>query len=311
MTVIVSKYGYGTPAGGELAKAEIGLDLQNGAIYTSTDGSDVITLGITEVNWDDIIGIPPALTPGDGYVDLAALEAAVEQNAGDIATLQSTLGQVQSDLNGAIADIALNTSAIADNASDISTNAGEIATNAGNISALNSQINDAPSGLVHLVAGNTAAHEKNAEDIAALQAALDGAVTGLVLGGKYDAENNQVTEVTADGTEAGLVVGENLPIGEQTKGVYVVVTVGGELEGIEAAMPTSDSHKANGQTAFPGDWLLSDGQHGWILMDFHTDAAEWGTIGGTISNQSDLMDEFDKYIAKTDTIDGGTYTAAS
>lgn len=304
MTVIVSKYGYGAPANGELAKGEIGLDLQNSAIYTSTDGSDVITLGITEVNWGDIIGVPPELIiDGDGYVDLSALETAVAKNTGDIAALQATLSQVESDLTDAIAEIETNANAIADNADAIGVNAG-------NINSLNSQINDSPSGLVHLIAANTTAHEKNAADIAALQAALDGAVTGLVLGGKYDADKNEVTEVTTDGTAAGLVAGENLPIGEQTKGVYVVVTVGGELEGIEAAQPTSDSHKANGQTAFPGDWLLSDGQHGWILMDFHTDATEWGTIGGVISNQTDLMDEFDKYIAKTDTIDGGTYNAA-
>jgi hypothetical protein len=45
-------------------------------------------------------------------------------------------------------------------------------------------------------------------------------------------------------------------------------------------------------------------------MDFHTDATEWGTIGGTLANQTDLMTEFANYIKKTDTIDAGNYTAA-
>ena len=293
-----------------LRKRRSRLDLQNGAIYTSTDGSDVITLGITEVNWDDIIGIPPALIPGDGYVDLSALEAAVAQNAGDIATLQATVIQIQTDLATALDGIAANETAIEGNASAISDNADLISTNTGNISALNSQINDSPSGLVHLIADNTAAHEQNAEDIAALQAALDGAVTGLVLGGKYDASKNECLDVTPEGTAAGLVNGQNVPISAESKGVYVIVTVGGVLDGTTAANPAAADHRTDGQTCFPGDWLLSDGIHGWILMDFHTDSTEWGTIGGTIANQTDLMDEFEKYIAKTDTIDGGTYTAA-
>lgn len=310
MTVIVSKYGYGQPASSELAKGEIGLDLQNGAIYTSTDGADVIALGITEVQWGDIIGVPPELiVDGDGYVDLSTLEAAVAKNTGDIDTLNSTLGQVQTDLARAVSDIAANAAGILANAGDISDNASEIDTNAGNIRALNSQINDSPSGLVHLIAANTTAHQTNASEILSLWAALGDAQTGLVLGGKYDAENNAVTDVTGEGTAAGLVKGENLPIKEETKGIYVVVTVGGELEGTQTAQPATGDHRADGQQAYPGDWLLSDGQHGWILMDFHTDATEWGTIGGTITNQSDLMAEFAKYIQKTDTIDGGSYTA--
>lgn len=296
MTVIVSKYGYGQPAPNELAKGEIGIDLQNGAIYTSTDGADIIALGITEVQWGDIIGVPPELiVGGDGYVDLTTLEAAVAKNEGDIGTLQSTVGQIETDLAAAVADIA--------------TNAQGISANTGNISALNNQINAEPNGLVHLIAANTAAHEYNNSEIVRLWAALGDAQTGLVLGGTYDAENNVVVEATPEGLAAGLVDGENLPIDDEAKGIYVIVTVGGELEGLEVTETLDVTHQATG-TAYPGDWLLSDGQHGWILMDFHTDATEWGMIGGTITNQTDLMDHFDLYIKETDTIDGGTYNAA-
>jgi hypothetical protein len=312
MTTIVSKYGYGQPANTELAKGEIGIDLQNSAIYTSTDGSDIIALGITEVQWGDIIGVPPELiVGGDGYVDLSTLEEAVVKNAGDIAALQATVGQVQSDLADAIADIAVNAAAIGVNAEAISDNASAISANTGNINSLNSQINDSPNGLVHLIAANTTQHEANASEIAALWSALGDAQTGLVLGGKYDAKNNMVVgNPTPEGAEAGLVEGQNLPIDDKTKGIYVIVTVGGELEGIEANPGTSDSHKSNGDMAYPGDWLLSDGQHGWILMDFHTDATEWGMIGGDVTAQTDLMDYLsDTYLAKDGVIDGGTYAA--
>lgn len=302
MTVIVSKYGYGKPANDELSKGEIGIDLQNGAIYTSTDGSDIIALGITEVKWGDIIGVPPELiVGGDGYVDLSTLEAAVVQNAGDIGTLQSTVGQIETDLAAAIADIGTNTAAIGLNAEAISTNSQSIL-------ALSSQINDEPNGLVHLIAANTASIGVNEGEITKLWAALGEAQTGLVLGGKYDAENNVVLEATPEGLAAGLEDGKNLPISDDTKGIYVIVTVGGELEGLEVTQQLDVSHQATG-TAYPGDWLLSDGKHGWILMDFHTDSTEWGMIGGVIGNQQDLMDLFELYIRKTDTIDGGTYTA--
>lgn len=309
MTVIVSKYGYGKPANSELAKGEIGIDLQNGAIYTSTDGTDIIALGITEVEWGDIIGVPPELiVGGDGYVNLKDLEDAVAENAGDISTLQSTVGQIQSDLSQAIEDIEANETAIGVNAGNISTNASNISANTGNISALSSQINDEPNGLVHLIAANTAAIGVNEGEITKLWAALGDAQTGLVLGGKYDAENNEVIDPTPEGLAAGLVEGQNLPITDDTKGIYVIVTVGGELEGLEVTQQLDVSHKATG-TAYPGDWLLSDGKHGWILMDFHTDATEWGMIGGTITNQTDLMEYLEPYYKEGDTIDGGTYTA--
>ena len=162
---------------------------------------------------------------------------------------------------------------------------------------------------VEAIDDNASGIQTNVEAIAALEAALGDAITGLVMGGKYDAENNVVTEVTTEGTAAGLLVGENVPISSETKGLYVIVTVGGTLDGTTSTANASGDHKTDGQPAYPGDWLLSDGVHGWILMDFHTDATEWGAIGGTLTNQTDLMAEFAKYIKSTDEIDGGTYTA--
>jgi hypothetical protein len=285
---MIQKIGNGAPAPGQLKRGELGLDLSSNVIYSSSNGTDILVMGISEVKWDDITGLPDFILTIDpnnpDYIDISGLEARVKVNEEDIALLK---GIVTPEGDDSLAE--------------------KVAANTANITTLELTVNGDPDdgddgGLVEQV-------EINVRDIAELKAALNDAVTGLVLGGKYDAQNNVVTEVTADGTTAGLIVNQNLPIGEETKGVYVIVTVGGELEGIEANPASSDSHLANGQTAYPGDWLLSDGQHGWILMDFHTDATEWGTIGGTIGNQDDLMAEFTNYLKKTDTIDGGSYTA--
>lgn len=325
MTVMIQKVGNGVPQVGQLKRGELGLDLSSNTIYSSSNGTDIVVMGVSEINWGDIQGVPDFILNIDpnqpGYIDITELEGRVTVNENDIAALKNIVipdgGDSLADLIAAnAAAIEVNRQVIEDNAGDISTNAGGIQANLDLINALDGQINSAD-GLKDQVEENTTNIginkgdiATNAADILALQGALDGAVTGLVLGGKYDAENDQVTEVTGEGTAAGLVIGENLPVGEETKGVYVIVTVGGELSGIEAATQTDSSHKANGQTAYPGDWLLSDGQHGWILLDFHTDATEWGTIGGTLTNQTDLIDYLaSTYLAINGEIDGGVYTA--
>lgn len=302
MTVMIQKIGNGVPAEGQLKRGELGLDLSSNTIYSSSNGTDILVMGISEVKWEDITGLPDFILNIDpnvpGYIDITGLEARVTVNETDIEFLKNLVAPDDGDN---LAD------RVAKNEGDIVTNAAGILQNETDIAALDFTVNGDPDdendgGLVDQVATNVS-------DIAELRAALNDAVTGLVLGGKYDAENNVVTEVTTEGTKASLVVDSNLPISDDTKGVYVVVTVGGTLEGTQVQSPATGDHRADGDMAFSGDWLLSDGQHGWILMDFHTDATEWGTIGGDITQQSDLIAEFAKYIKKTDTIDGGTYTA--
>ena len=64
---------------------------------------------------------------------------------------------------------------------------------------------------------------------------------------------------------------------------------------------------SNGQFAQNGDWLVCDGVHGWILMSFGGDHVAWGSIGGNIANQEDLMAELDKKVEEGDTLDGGRF----
>ena len=54
MTTIITKYGYGVPADGKLAKGEIAVDLTDGILYSSPNGTDIIELGRGEISWDNI-----------------------------------------------------------------------------------------------------------------------------------------------------------------------------------------------------------------------------------------------------------------
>lgn len=306
MTTIITKYGYGKPSDSVLAKGEVAVDLSEGIIYSSTDGNDIIELGRGELDWGSISGKPEWISEGDGYVDIVALEARVGVNEGDIAALKSAVASLESDLDDANSAIEVNAAGIANNTSDISTNADKIADNKNSINTLDSQINDA-NGLADQVEENVTNIGGNAQAIKDLQDLLDASLTGLMYGGTYDAKNNVVIDTSEEGAEAGLIKGNALPSGEKTKGIYVVVTVEGVLSGTGGFKKDGSAGRADDDTAHVGDWLVSDGQHGWILMSFGMDAVNWGMIGGKIENQSDLVAEFAKYIKINDTIDCGTY----
>lgn len=307
MTTIITKYGYGKPSDSALAKGEVAVDLNEGILYSSTNGSDIIELGRGELDWDNIVGKPEWITEGEGFIDITELESRVEVNEVGIKNLWDAINKLESDLADANTEIGKNAAAISANAEAIAKNTTDITTNKNNISTLNSQINDVD-GLADKVAENTTNIGTNASDIKDLQDLLDASLTGLMYGGTYDAQNNVVVETSDDGANAGLVAGNSLPTGEKTKGIYVVVTVEGELTGTGGFNAEGKAGRADGDTAHVGDWLVSDGQHGWILMSFGMDAVNWGMIGGNLSNQTDLVSEFALYLKKTDTIDGGTYS---
>lgn len=322
MTVMIQKIGNGVPQNGELKRGELGLDLGTNTIYSSSNGTDVVVMGISEIKWEDILGLPDFIINIDpnepGYIDITELEGRVTVNEEDIAELK---GLVIPDSGDSLAEL------IAQNAANIDTNSQGIAINVGNIDQNKKDIEaleltvdgdgSEGSGLVDKVSDNEESIKDNAEDIAInteeilkLKNALQGEITGLVLGGTYSAKTNLVTSWTPEGAAAGLEIGQPLISATECKGLYVVVDEEGVLEGTEGvASETSSGGKANGETAYPNDWLVSDGVHGWILFSFHTDATNWGLIGGSIENQGDLISMFNEHIKFTDVIDGGTYTA--
>jgi len=334
MTTIISKYGYGEPSGGQLAKAEIAVDLTDGILYSSTNGSDIIELGRGEISWENITGIPPVIDPdggGDEYIDLKTLEAQVEANKGDIVLLKAAVSDLESDLADTNTEVGKNAAAIlaltdrvGQNETDISDLQGKVGknetaistlegrvsdnetnieTNKNGISTLNSQINDSPNGLKYQVENNAAGVEQNAKDILALQALVDQDLTGLRLAGTYEVPKNEIVEVSGPAQAAGMNVGDklNTHAKEENSGFYFVVKGNGIL---------ADTVRAgsDGKNAQNGDWLVCDGVHGWILMQFGGDHVTWGAIGGDIELQEDLMLKFEDYIAKGDTINCGQYS---
>lgn len=77
----------------------------------------------------------------------------------------------------------------------------------------------------------------------------------VIFGGTYDAQDNEVTAVTPQGTTAGLTVGNPLPAAAAGNvDVYVLVQIGGTLA---PPAPTG--------TANPGDWIVSTGT-AWSLV---------------------------------------------
>lgn len=322
MTVMIQKIGNGVPQSGELKRGELGLDLGANTIYSSSNGTDVVVMGISEIKWEDIQALPDFIVSIDpsvpGYIDITGLEGRVTVNEEDIAELK---GLVIPESGDSLAElIAQNAAAIETNTAGIATNVGKIDQNKSDIDALELTVDgdgSEGSGLVDKVSENEEGIKDNAEEIAInteeilkLKNALQGEMTGLVLGGTYSAATNLITSWTAEGAAQGLVIGESLIAAADCKGLYVVVDEEGVLSGTEGdGSEVSSGGMANGDTAYAGDWLISDGAHGWVLFAFHADAVNWGLIGGSIQNQADLISMFNEHIKFTDVIDGGTYTA--
>jgi hypothetical protein len=295
---IITKWGSKKPELSHLVKGELAVDLVNHVLYTS-DGNQIIEVGGGTIDFNQIINWPDEINNIiNGTIDLDELLELAGDNADAILQLQKDLGELA-------ARVTQNEKDIATNAGNIATNTTNIATNAGNISTNTSQIADNAADIKDNAAAIGALEprvKQNEEDIAALQAIVDGDLTGLYLGGTYRLPANEVEDVTAAGTTAGIQKGDTLDqhAKDTNKGMYFVVEGTGTLGGL-----FRDS--SNGQIAQNGDWLVCDGVHGWILMSFGGDHVAWGSIGGNIANQEDLMDELDKKVEEGDTLDGGRF----
>ena len=295
-TTIITKYGNGRPGTDDLQHGELAIDMTGSVLYTKDGNDRIIELGGGTVGWDQIDKdtIPPDLIAIiEGTIDLdallelanqnnidigtlgdelAELEKRVKANEGAITALQTSVGGLDAQINGEDGIL----ERLGDAEDDIKDNDTQIKLNTGNISS-------------------------NKSEIDALKLLVEGGVTGLTLGGEYNAANNWVENPTEEGKAVGLLNGQPLPAAAATKGFYVIVTTEGKLDGTGIK---ADENRADGEMAFPGDWLVSDGVHGWVLFEFHTDATVWGQIGGDIELQTDLMGEFEKKFDK----DGGTLT---
>lgn len=306
-TTIISKVGSGKPATGQLQQGEIGIDIELKKIWTfSTKDNDFIELSGGEIKWDQIDpeSFPEEITNilyPDGnpdYVDLAVLKEQVQSNTGRIAALEAVVGDATKGLVKELEDLKVkvdgNTVGVGLNAAEIITLKGRVGTNELNITA-----------NLTAIGANAEAISINAGEIERLEGLINNSMTGLVLGGEYDAFQNQVVSVTGGGIDAGLRPGEALPApSESTKGIYVIVTVEGPLSGTGTRAPNREE---DGTIAHVGDWLVSDGIHGWLLFELGQQDVTFGMIGGSPYDNQALKGALDAKIDIVGTIVCGNY----
>jgi hypothetical protein len=305
--VIKLKYGSGIPGDGQLQTGELGLDLTNKVIYTADALNNIIELSRNmgeggTIEWDQIVNVPieiENIINGEipEYGSLDALIAQVKANAGDIAALQAWETTAKAEIIKLQSDVAQNTA-------DISTNAGDIDALETSQGAQDILIS-ANADKIQEIDGRVTSNKGEIDDI---WAAMDKDLTGLVLAGSYSAASGLITSVksTAVDEEGKVLFAENQPLnaylGNPYAGFYFIVDEAGELKN------TGSPARADGDMAYIGDWLVSDGPH-WLHFNFSQESTVWGTISGNIELQEDLQDQFATKLGINDDIVGGTYTA--
>lgn len=275
-TTIISKVGSGEPSPGQLQQGEIGIDITNKVIWTfSEKDNEMVELAGGDIGWDQIDPdtIPPEIInilEPDGnpnYIDLDALKAQVGKNSTDISELWITISEINTRIGGIDLELDALKGRVTQNEFNIGVNAGEIDR---------------------------------------LETLINQGLTGLVLGGEYDANRNVCVTVTGEGTEAGLKADQALPPPSvSTKGIYVIVTVEGPLSGTGTKSPNREE---DGTIAHVGDWLVSDGIHGWLLFELGQQDVTFGMIGGSPYDNANLKAALDDKISVGDTIDCGNYS---
>ena len=298
--ILVHKIGSGEPAKNKLATGEFGVDVGKKVLWVGTDTGDAVELSGGDIKWEQIIDVPGSIDiivnpDNPDYISISDLEDKIDGNSTAISDLQSELIRIEGKVDA-------NRSLIDQNIADIDANATLLGTQGQAISANSAQI----ALNKTLSEQNAAGVASNLAKIEALETGLEGSLTGLTYGGEYDATNNVVKEPSQEGKDAGLVHNEALPATEGTKGLYVIVTTEGLLDGT-GIKPEADGGRTDGKMAYKGDWLVSDGVHGWVHLEFHTEQTLWGTIGGSIELQDDLQAQFATKVGVDDTIGGGNY----
>lgn len=302
--IIKLKYGSGVPAQNQLATGEIGLDLFNKIIYAGDANGTAIEMGRNmgeggTIGWDQIDPdtLPPELNiiiNGEipEYVTLDALIAQVKDNADAIGALQSWETTAKQEILKLQSDVSANTTAIGKNTGDIgtlNTSQGQqdilIAGNADKIQLLDGRVSE------------------NETAIDLINDQLDKELTGLVLAGTYSAATNKITSVKSGAAGAGFVEDQplNAYLGDNYAGYYFVVDTNGTLAN------TGSPARADGDLAYVGDWLVSDGPH-WLHFNFSQESTVWGTIGGELTAQTDLQAALDLKYDANSTIEGGNYS---
>lgn len=186
-TVILLKRGTGAPD--SLKYGEIALDVDAKLIYASKPNGDIVEMSGGDINWDQIVNLPPGLG-GPDAINIEELEARVGVNEADIRALKSDVTQLWTELQAA----------------------DQLATAAFNKANENS-------GLIQI----------NIKDIADLKDEIGAIESGLIFGGVYSPISGQITNVDQYAIDRGFSEGMTLQqnTNAEQQGIYFIVTEAG------------------------------------------------------------------------------------
>lgn len=292
-TRIVSRFGSGKPSVTDIVKGELALDLTNQIIWTNTGSTgtddDIVAMGGGEVDWEQIINVPPEIinllpnVDNPNYVDLAALKVQVDKNTTDIGT---------------------NTGAIANHETRIVELEGKVAALEAWADTIDEAVGNLITGLAELtniVSDNTTNIGVNAGDIAAIQAELALLEAGLQFGGTYDASTNALVAISDYAASIGVDPG-GLPFGNAFKGLYFIVTEGGTLT--QAGTGNAD---LEGVQIYVGDWLICEGAS-YVAAFYGLETTSFDQLAGSPYDNDALAAALNAKLSKEDDVlEGGTY----
>ena len=293
---IILKYGNGEPAASQLAKGEVGIDLTGKALYTSTDGTDIVQLSGGEVNLGQL---PDVDLGGDNYVTIEELALIVGQNQTDIDSLKGRVDQNETD--------------IATNKDGISANATEIGKLDGRVKDLEAWVETheadvgnlliALDGLQTQVDNNETRSKDNASEITKLWNEIGLVEAGLQYAGNYNASTNLIATVSEYAASLGVEAGQTLSanVGNAQKGLFFIATTAGTLQN------SGGDGSQDGQEVYVGDWLICDSSK-YMLASYQMENVSFEQLGGDPYDNDALKAALEAKISRdNDVIEGGSY----
>ena len=283
-STIILKYGNGEPAPNELKVGEVGVDLSGEKLWTF-NGTKNIILGGADIEIGDLPGIE---MPDGSYVTLTELAAQVAANKQDIADLEDRVDQNETNIsqhNTLISQLDFRIGVLERWQEDHEEAVG-------NLLIAIKDISDTADEALDLAQNNKTEIDGIIAEIGLIEA-------GMQYGGNYDASTNLVTSVSALAGDQGVSAGQPLQNFVSLKGFYYIVTNEGTLQNV--------SSNVNGEFAYRGDWLISDGTQ-FLLANYQMETVSFADLAGKPTDNAALAAELALYLKKDgDTLEGGTY----
>ena len=260
-------------------------DLSGKKLWTF-NGTENIILSGADIEIGDL---PSIELPDGGYITLTELVALAKQNEADIADLEGRVSQNESDISQnqtLISQLDFRIGVLERWQQDHEEAVGNLLIAIGEIS-------DTADEALALA-------ESNKGEIDGIIAEIGLIEAGMQYGGNFDASTNLVTSVSALAAEKGVSAGQPLQNFVSLKGFYYIVTNEGTLQNV--------SSNVNGEFAYRGDWLISDGTQ-FLLANYQMETVSFADLAGKPTDNAEMASELALYLKKDgDVLEGGTYT---